>query len=63
MDSPARNAMVIPLNDVKQTGQNVDSGIKLARATFTGTLNQEGTELSEQLVHEQDVVQLTLRKK
>jgi hypothetical protein len=55
--------MAIPLNDVKQTGQNVEFGLKVAHATFKGTLKQEGTELSGQFGHEQDVVQLTLRKK
>ena len=63
MDSPARNAMAIPLNDVKQTGENVEFGIKVAHATFKGTLNHEGTELSGQFGHEQDIVQLTLKKK
>jgi hypothetical protein len=63
MDSPARNAMAIPLNDVKQTGKNVEFGIKVAHANFKGTLNQEGTELSGQFGHEQDAAPLTLRKK
>jgi hypothetical protein len=62
MDSPARNATAITLNDVKQTGQNVEIGIRVAHATFKGTLNPEGTELSGQFGHEQDVVPLTLRK-
>ena len=44
MDSPAGNAMAIPLNDVKQTGQNVEFGIRVAHPSFKGTLNQEGTE-------------------
>jgi hypothetical protein len=63
MDSPARNATAIPLNDVKQTGKNFEFGIKVAHANFKGTLNQEGTELSGQFGHEQDVAPLTLRKK
>ncbi len=63
MDSPAANAMAIPVNDVKQTGQNVEFGIRVAHATFKGTLNQEGTELSGQFGHEQEVVPLTLKKK
>jgi hypothetical protein len=62
MDSPARNALAIPLNDVKQTGQKVEFGIKVAHANFKGTLNREGTELSGQFGHEQDIVQLTLKK-
>jgi hypothetical protein len=63
MDSPARNAMAIPLNDVKQTGQNVEFGIRVAHANFKGTLNREGTELSGQFGHEQDTIQLILKKK
>ncbi len=63
MDSPARNAVAIPLNDVRQTGRNVEFGIRVAHAAFKGTLNQEGTELSGQFSHEQEVVQLTLKKK
>jgi hypothetical protein len=63
MDSPARNAMAIPLNDVKQSGRNVEFGLKVANATFKGTLNSEGTELSGQFGHDQDVMQLTLKKK
>jgi hypothetical protein len=63
MGVPSPNAMAIPLNEVKQTGQNVGIGIKVAHATFKGTLNQEGTELSGQFSHEQDIVQLTLKKK
>ena len=52
MDSPARNATAIPLNDVKQTGHNVEFGIKVAHATFKGTLNQEGTELAGELIRD-----------
>jgi hypothetical protein len=63
MDSPDRNAMAIPLNDVKQTGRNVEFGIKVAHASFKGTLNQKSTELSGQYGQEQDVVPLTLKKK
>jgi hypothetical protein len=62
MDSPARNAVAIFLNDVKQSGCNVEFGMKVPNATFKGTLNPEGTELSGQFAHEQDVAQLTLKK-
>ncbi len=58
---------VLPLNDVKQTGQKVEFGIKIAHARFEGTLNQEGTELAGQLIHGEGegehVSPLTLRKK
>ncbi len=63
MDSPARNAMSIPLNDVKQAGAKVEIGVRVAHARFQGTLNNEGTELTGQWTHEQMTMPLTLRKK
>jgi hypothetical protein len=63
MDSPGRNAMAMPLNDVKQTGQKVEFGLKIAHAAFQGALNPEGTELAGQFTHEQGSMPLTLRKK
>src|ERR1017187_5507252 len=42
MDSPGRNAMAMPLNNVKQTGQKVEFGMKIAGSTFQGNLNKEG---------------------
>ena len=62
MDS--NNNMGMPLNDVKQTGQKVEFGIKIAGdATFEGTLNKEGTELAGQLNAGPTPMPLTLRKK
>ena len=62
MDSD--NNMGMPLNDVKQTGQKVEFGIKIAGdATFEGTLNKEGTELAGQLNAGPTPMPLTLRKK
>src|ERR1035437_2532554 len=66
MDSrnASRNAVGMPLNDVKQTGRKVEFGIKIAGdATFEGTLNKEGTELAGQLIHDAKSAPLTLRKK
>ncbi|HXK06548.1 MAG TPA: hypothetical protein VMS37_29400 [Verrucomicrobiae bacterium] len=63
MDSPDANAMHVPLNDVKQTGQSVDFGIKVAHSSFHGTLNKEGTEITGAWTHETDSMPLTLRKK
>jgi hypothetical protein len=57
------NATNLPLNDVKQTGQKVEFGMRIAHGTFQGTLNKEGTELSGQFTHEENSVPLTLRKK
>ena len=37
--------------------------IRVAHASFQGTLNQEGTELAGQFQHEPDGVPMTLRKK
>jgi hypothetical protein len=56
-------AIALPLNDVKQTGQRVEFGIRIAHASFQGTLNQEGTELTGQFSHEANSAPLTLRKK
>jgi len=56
-------AMPVPLNDVKQTGQKVEFGVKVAHASFQGTLNQECTELAGQFVHQENSAPLTLRKK
>ena len=62
MDSD--NNMGMPLNDVKQTGQKVEFGIKIAGdATFEGTLNKEGTELAGQLNAGPTPMPLKLRKK
>jgi hypothetical protein len=62
MDS--NNNMGMPLNDVKQTGQKVEFGIKIAGdATFEGTLNKEGTELAGQLNAGPTPIPLKLRKK
>ena len=63
MDSPGRNAMAMPLNNVKQTGQKVEFGLKIAQSAFQGALNPEGTELAGQFTHEQGSMPLTLRKK
>lgn len=54
--------MDMPINDVKQTGQKVEFGLKIAHGSFQGTLNKEGTELSGQFTHESDSVPLTLHK-
>jgi hypothetical protein len=64
MDSPDRNAMAMPLNDVKQTGQKVEFGLKIAGASFQGSLNKEGTELALQMIHDGGSMPfITLRKK
>ena len=55
--------MAMPLNDVKQTGQKVEFGMKIAGASFQGSLNKEGTELAGQFTHEANSMPLTLRKK
>ena len=60
-DTP--NATNLPLNDVKQTGQKVTFGMRIAHGTFQRTLNTEGTELAGQFTHEADSTPMTLRKK
>ena len=57
------NATGLPLNDVKQTGQKVEFGMRIAHGSFQGTLNKEGTEVAGQFTHEADSTPLTLRKK
>jgi hypothetical protein len=56
------NATGLPLNDVKQTGQKVEFGMRIAHGSFRGTLNKEGTELAGQFTHEENSVPLTLQK-
>jgi hypothetical protein len=63
IDTPDSGAMGLPLNNVKQTGQKVEFGVKIAHGAFQGALNPEGTELAGQFTHEQDSMPLTLRKK
>jgi hypothetical protein len=63
MDNPERNFMAMPLNNVKQTGQKVEFGLKIAGGSFQGSLNKEGTELALQMIHDGGSMPLTLRKK
>jgi len=63
IDVPARNAIEMPINDVKQTGDKVEFGLKIAHASFQGTLNQERTELTGQLTHEDQPMHVTFKKK
>lgn len=63
IDTPDSGAMGLPLNNVKQNGQQVEFGIKVAHAEFHGTLNAEGTELAGQFGHEQNRTALTFHKK
>lgn len=63
IDTPDTEAMGLPLDKVKQTGRQVEFGIRVAHASFRGTLNQEGTELTGQFMHGSEGVPLTLRKK
>jgi hypothetical protein len=57
------NGVGMPLNDVKQTGQKVEFGLKIAGGSFQGSLNKEGTELALQMIHDGGSTPLTLRKK
>jgi hypothetical protein len=63
IDTPDSGAMGLPLNNVKQTGQKVEFGLKIAQSAFQGALNPEGTELAGQFTNEQGSMPLTLRKK
>jgi len=63
IDIPAQNAMGMPINDVKQTGDQVEFGLKIAHASFKGTLNKERRELTGQLAHDDQGMAMTLTKK
>jgi hypothetical protein len=63
IDTPASNGFGMPLDSVKQTGPTVEVGIRIAGATFKGTLNAECTELTGQFMHETRGTPLTLKKK
>ncbi len=53
----------LPLNNVKQAGQIVEVGLKIAQSRFEGTMNKEGTEIAGQMIHDTNKMPLTLRKK
>jgi len=56
-------AATVPLNDVKQAGQKVEFGLKVANGSFEGTLNKDGTMLAGTFTHDGESVPLTLKKK
>jgi hypothetical protein len=54
----------VPINDVRQAGQRVEFGLKVAHSSFLGMLNKEGTVLDGQLTHEgRPAMPLVLRKR
>jgi hypothetical protein len=57
------SAATVPLNDVKQAGEKVEFGLKVAHGKFDGTLNADGTELVGKLTHEGGSTLVKLRKK
>ncbi len=63
IDIPAQNAVGMPLNDVKQSGDTVEFGLKIAHASFQGTLDKERAELKGQLGHDGQQMQVALKKK
>ena len=63
IDVPATNAIGMPINDVKQTGDKVEFGLKIAHGSFSGTLNRERGELNGQLGHEDQTMPMILKKK
>jgi hypothetical protein len=62
IDTPDTGGFGLPLNDVKQTGKQIEFGIKIAHAEFKGILNQESTEIAGQFGHEKQFAPLTLKK-
>ena len=63
MDSPDRNGFGLPLDNVKQTGKNVQVGVRIAQSQFQGTLNEQGTEIAGKFGHEENTMPLTMKKK
>ena len=63
VDTPDTGGFGLPLNDVKQSERYVEFGLKIAHASFKGTLNPEGTELAGQFRHEENSAPLTFKKK
>lgn len=63
IDTPESGGFGLPLNNVKQTGNRVEFGIRIAHAAFQGTLSPDGTELAGQFTHDESRLPLTLRKR
>jgi hypothetical protein len=63
IDVPVTKAVGMPLDDVRQTGDKVEFGLKIAHGSFSGTLNKERGELTGVLGHEDQKMPLTLKKK
>jgi hypothetical protein len=63
IDTPDTGGFGLPLNDVKQVGQQIELGIRIAHAEFRGTLNQESNEIAGQFGHEKQFAPMTLKKK
>jgi hypothetical protein len=63
IDTPDSDGFGLPLNNVRQAGQKVEVGIRIAHATFEGVLNPEGTELTGLFTHGENGIPLTLRKR
>jgi hypothetical protein len=63
IDTPDSGGVGLPLNNVRQTGQKVEVGIRIAHAAFEGMLNPEGTELTGLFAHGENRIPLTLRKR
>jgi hypothetical protein len=62
IDTPDTHGFGLPLNNVKQSGKQIELGIKIAHAEFKGTISQEGTEIAGQFGHEKQFAPLTLKK-
>ena len=55
--------MGMPIDSVKQAGDKLEFGLKIAHASFQGTLDKERGELKGQLGHEDQQMPVVLKKK
>jgi hypothetical protein len=63
IDIPMQNAVGMPLDNVKQSGEKLEFGLKIARASFRGTLDKERGELKGQFGQADQQMDVLLKKK
>jgi hypothetical protein len=61
IDIPATKSVAMPIDHVKQSGDRVEFGLKIAHGAFQGTL--KGAELTGELGHDGQSMPMVLKKK